>query len=85
MDPLILLQRAQDAGLRLQLADTSLKISGPRKAEPLVRLLAKHKSQALRKVQEVQKVPRTDRSRYLLHFLHPRERIRGHAHPLANE
>lgn len=63
MDPLILLQRAQDAGLRLQLADTSLKISGPRKAEPLVRLLAEHKAQvldALRKVQEVQKVRGTE-------------------------
>jgi hypothetical protein len=58
MDGLTLLQRARDAGLRLEAADTSLKISGPRKAEPLVRLLAKHKAQvldALRKVQEVQK------------------------------
>jgi hypothetical protein len=61
MDPVILLQRARDAGLRLEVADTSLKISGPRKAEPLVRLLAEHKAQvldALRKVQEVPESPR---------------------------
>jgi hypothetical protein len=59
MDGLTLLQRARDAGLRLEAADTLLKITGPRKAEPLVRLLAEHKAQvldALRKVQEVQKV-----------------------------
>ena len=63
MDPVILLQRARDAGLRLEVADTSLKISGPRKAEPLVRLLAEHKARvldALRKVQEVQKVQGTE-------------------------
>jgi hypothetical protein len=63
MDPLILVERARDAGLRLKVADTSLKISGPRKAEPLVRLLAEHKAQvldALRKVQEVQKVHGTE-------------------------
>ena len=63
MDPVILLQRARDAGLRLEVADTSLKISGPRKAEPLVRLLAEHKARvldALRKVQEVQKVHGTE-------------------------
>ena len=63
MDPVILLQRARDAGLRLEVADTSLKISGPRKAEPLVRLLAEHKARVLdvlRKVQEVQKVHGTE-------------------------
>jgi len=47
MDPLILLQHARDAGLRIGVAGTSLKISGPRKAEPLVRLLAEHKPQVL--------------------------------------
>jgi hypothetical protein len=63
MDPLILVERARDAGLRLEVADASLKISGPGKAEPLVRLLAEHKAQvldALRKVQEVQKVHGTE-------------------------
>jgi hypothetical protein len=57
MDGLTLLQRALDAGLRLEAAATSLKIRGPRNAEPLVRLLAEHKTRvldALRKVQEVQ-------------------------------
>jgi hypothetical protein len=66
MDPLILLQRARDAGLRLEVANTSLKISGPRKAEPLVKLLAEHKAQVLetlrlangglQKIQEMQKI-----------------------------
>jgi hypothetical protein len=58
MDGLTLLQRARDAGLRLEVTDTSLKITGPRAADPLVRLLAQHKTRvldALRKVQEVQK------------------------------
>ena len=63
MDGLTLLQRARDAGLRVEAADTLLKISGPRKVEPLVRLLAEHKTQvleALRKVQEVQKASQTE-------------------------
>jgi hypothetical protein len=66
MDLLILPERAQDARLRLEVPDTSLKISGPRKTEPLVRLLAEHKAQvldALRKVQEVQKVQGTESRR----------------------
>jgi hypothetical protein len=60
MDGVTLLQRARDAGLRLEVADTSLKISGPKKAEALVRLLAEHKARvldALQKVQEVQQAP----------------------------
>jgi hypothetical protein len=66
MDPLILLQRARDAGLRLEVADTSLKITGPKKAEPLVRFPAEHKAQVLealrlangdlQKIQEMQKI-----------------------------
>jgi len=47
MDGLALLRRAQDAGLRLEVADTALKITGPKEAEPLVRLLAQHKAQVL--------------------------------------
>jgi hypothetical protein len=47
MDGLALLRRAQDAGLRLEVADTALKITGPKEAEPLVRLLAEHKAQVL--------------------------------------
>jgi hypothetical protein len=59
MDGLNLLQQARDAGLRLDIVGTFLKITGPKEAEPLVRLLAEHKAQvlkALQKVQEVQKV-----------------------------
>jgi hypothetical protein len=47
MDGLILLRRAQDAGLRLEMAGTTIKITGPKKAEPLVRLLAEHKAPVL--------------------------------------
>ena len=66
MDGLTLLRRAQDAGLRLEMAGTAIKITGPKKAEPLVRLLAEHKAlvlEALRlangelqKIQETQKI-----------------------------
>ncbi len=66
MDGLALLRRAQDAGLRLEIAGTAIKISGPKKAEPLVRLLAEHKAQVLealrlangelQKIQEMQKI-----------------------------
>jgi hypothetical protein len=45
------------------MAGTAIKISGPKKAEPLVRLLAEHRAQvldALRKMQEVQKVQGTE-------------------------
>ena len=47
MDGLTLLRRAQDAGLRLEMAGTAIKITGPKEAEPLVRLLAEHKAQVL--------------------------------------
>ena len=47
MDGLTLLRRAQSAGLRLEMAGAAIKISGPKKAEPLVRLLAEHKAQVL--------------------------------------
>ena len=47
MDGLTLLRRAQDAGLRLGIAGTAIKVTGPKKAEPLVRLLAEHKAQVL--------------------------------------
>jgi len=66
MDGLALLRRARDAGLRLQAAGTALKITGPKEAEPLVRLLAEHKAQVLealrlangelQKMQEMQKI-----------------------------
>ena len=47
MDGLILLRRAQAAGLTVQAVGTRLKISGPRQAEPIVKLLAEHKSKVL--------------------------------------
>jgi hypothetical protein len=68
MDGLTLLRRAQDAGLRLEIAGTAIKITGPKKIEPLVRLLAEHKAQVLealrlangepQKMQEMQKIGR---------------------------
>jgi hypothetical protein len=47
MDGLALIHRACDAGLRLRLDGSVLKITGPKKAEPLVRLLAENKTQVL--------------------------------------
>jgi hypothetical protein len=75
MDGLALIRRAQDAGLRLQAAGTALKITGPKRAEPLVRLLMEHKTQVLeglrlvngeqQKMQEMQKIPHGGRRGYL--------------------
>ena len=42
-----LIHRARDAGLRLEVAGNALKITGPKEAEPFVRLLAKRKAQVL--------------------------------------
>jgi hypothetical protein len=47
MDALALIHRARDAGLRLEVAGNALKITGPKEAEPLVRLLADNKTQVL--------------------------------------
>ena len=47
MDVSGLIHRARDAGLRLEIAGNALKITGPKQAEPLVRLLAEHKTQVL--------------------------------------
>ena len=47
MDGLTLLRRAREAGLKIQPAGDMLKITGPKRAEPLVRLLAKHKADVL--------------------------------------
>jgi hypothetical protein len=61
---LALIHRAQDAGLRLEAAGNTLKITGPKEAEPIVRLLAQHKAQVLevldhgglRKLRELRKI-----------------------------
>ncbi len=47
MDVLALLRRAQEAGLRVELAGDKLKVRGPKHAEPVVRLLAEHKVEVL--------------------------------------
>jgi hypothetical protein len=47
MDSVTLIHRARDAGLRLEVAGNALKITGPKEAEPFVRLLANYKAQVL--------------------------------------
>ena len=47
MDGVTLIHRARDAGLRLEVAGNAVKITGPKEAEPFVKLLAKHKAQVL--------------------------------------
>jgi len=44
MDAVTLVQRAHDAGLRLKPVGNQLLVEGPRRAEPLVKLLAVHKA-----------------------------------------
>src|SRR5262245_33464164 len=45
MDALTLLLRAQDVGLRVEAAGGKLMVRGPKRAEAVVRLLAKHKAE----------------------------------------
>jgi hypothetical protein len=47
MDGLTLLRRARDAGLKLEAAGDKLLIRGPKCAEPVVKLLAEHKTEVL--------------------------------------
>jgi hypothetical protein len=47
MDGLTLLRRAHDVGLRLEAAADKLVIRGPKRAEPVVRLLAEYKAEVL--------------------------------------
>ena len=47
MDAVTLLRRAHDAGLRLKPVGDRLLVEGPRRAEPLVRLLATHKAEVM--------------------------------------
>src|SRR5262249_58762219 len=44
MDPLSLLARAHEAGIAVAIAGDKLVVRGPQRAEPVVRLLAEHKS-----------------------------------------
>jgi hypothetical protein len=47
MDGLSLLHRARDAGLQVEAAGDKLLIRGPKRAEPVVKLLAEHKLEVL--------------------------------------
>lgn len=47
MDAVTLLRRAHDAGLRIKPVGDQLLVQGPRRAEPLVRLLAAHKTEVM--------------------------------------
>jgi hypothetical protein len=47
MDALVLLQRAREAGLRVESFGDTLTVRGPKEAEPVVKLLAAHKAEVL--------------------------------------
>ena len=47
MDAVTLLLRAQKAGLSVERAGDKLVVRGPRRAEPVVKLLAEHKAEVL--------------------------------------
>ena len=47
MDGLILLDRAQKAGLAVRVEGEKLVIRGPKRAEPLARMLIEHKPDVL--------------------------------------
>jgi hypothetical protein len=47
VDGVALLHRARDAGLQVEAAGEMLKITGPKRAEPVVKLLAEHKAEVL--------------------------------------
>src|SRR5215472_11242571 len=47
MDALVLLYHAKEAGLRVEPIGNKLVVRGPKRAEPVVRLLAAHKAEVL--------------------------------------
>ena len=47
MEAVRLLQRAQEAGLRIELMGDTLLVRGPKRLEPIVKLLAEHKAEVL--------------------------------------
>ena len=47
MDAVALLRRAKEAGLCVEPAGDTLKVRGPKNAEPVVKLLAEHKAEVL--------------------------------------
>ena len=50
MDALALLHRAQEAGLRVELIGDKLLVRGPKRAEAVVKLLAEHTAEVLRRL-----------------------------------
>ena len=62
MDGVALLHRARDAGLHVEAAGEMLKITGPKRAEPVVRLLAEHKPEVLAAAHAPAKCRSTGRS-----------------------
>ena len=52
MDAVTLLRHAHDAGLRVKPVGDQLLVQGPRRAEPLVRLLAAHKTEVMAALME---------------------------------
>src|SRR5262249_51035610 len=47
MDAVVLLRHAKEAGLRVEPIGNKLVVRGPKRAEPVVRLLAEHKAEVL--------------------------------------
>jgi hypothetical protein len=47
MDAVVLLRHAKEAGLRVEPIGNKLVVRGPKRAEPVVRLLAAHKAEVL--------------------------------------
>jgi hypothetical protein len=47
MDAVALLHRAQEVGLRIEPMGEKLLVRGPKRAEPVVKLLAEHKAEVL--------------------------------------
>jgi hypothetical protein len=47
MDAVALLRRAKEAGLCVEPAGDTLKVRGPKNAEPVVKLIAEHKAEVL--------------------------------------
>ena len=64
MDAVILLNQAWDAGLQVHAVGNTLKIIGPKRAEPLVRLLAAHKAKVLAALSLNTNEPQWWRNRY---------------------
>jgi hypothetical protein len=83
MDGLSLLHQARVAGLRVQAAGNALKITGPRRAEHLVKLLAEHKSAVLAALAPDARSGWQERYEALIVLWSSRQRSSEEAHRLA--